>query len=370
MATTTQEMPRNGEGSLVQQYLEEARRVEEARRSKKKYRNVEAAPFWPHEAIRGTTIVLAFSAAILFSAALMPYFLEKPANPAGQPEVILPDWYLLWSYGLLKPGVADPVTFNGTPIQIPILYQIEDALGPLGDTQRGEMNAKTMGILLNMIIMIPLVALPFLSTGHPRRPQESPLLAAFGCAGIVYVFNISVYAVNNVIFSKGPLAWWGKGLLELTPVVGYPAAPGEHLDHMAANATWLNILGGFAFWVLLLPIASFVVRRYALKESLKHVLLVCVAEVVILVTIIAYAAGLDLVSLLPFHWWPGSEAAGNPKLFFATALANSNLLSWIVWWSTRVAFEVSFWALTSWKRWGQRAEHYEHDLNLTYYKVR
>jgi hypothetical protein len=359
MATTPQQVG-NGSGSLVEEYLEEARRVEEMRRAKKKFRAVEASPFWPHEAIRGTVLVLAFTAAILFAAALMPYFLEKPANPAGQPEVILPDWYLLWSYGLLKPGVADPVTFNGTPIQVPILYQLEDALGPYGDTARGELSAKTVGLILNIIITVPLMVLPFLSTGNPRRPQESPWLASFGVAGIVYVFNVSVYSVNNVIFTK--IAWWGDSLLKLTPLVGYAGKK-------AAEAPLSSVLGGLAFWVLPLPVLSFAVRRYVLKEPLKLVALVSALEVVILVSIIGYAGGLDLVKFLPFAWWPGSTA-GSPVTFFATSLQNSNLLAWIVWWSTLLSFEVAYWGLVAWKRWAAREEHYEHDLNLTYYKVR
>ncbi|MCA1813622.1 MAG: hypothetical protein LC624_06690, partial [Halobacteriales archaeon] len=268
------------------------------------------------------------------------------------------------SYGLLKPGVADPITFNGAPAQVPILYQLEDALGPYGDTARGELSAKTVGLILNIVITIPIMVLPFLSTGHPRRPQESPFLAAFGVAGIVYVFNVSVYSANNVIFTK--IGWWGDSLLKLTPFVGVAGKASVAVK----AATWASVLGGLAFWVLPLPILSFLMRRYVLGESVKRAATVTILSLVILVTIIGYAAGLDLVKLLPFHIWGPADNVGDPLTFWATALNNTSMLAWIVWWSTLLSFELAFWALVKWKQHGAREEHYEHDLNLTYYKVR
>jgi quinol-cytochrome oxidoreductase complex cytochrome b subunit len=319
MATTTT--------GLVEQYLNEARRIEEIRRQRKKFRAVEAFPFWPHEAVRSTIIVLAFSAATMYISALMPYFLESPANPAGQPEVILPDWYLLWSYGLLKPGLANAFMFNGSPIDIPLL-------GPL--------TAKTMGILLNIIITIPLMVMPFISTGHPRRPQEAPWTAAFGVAGIVYVFNISVYSVNNVIYTNIP--WWGDSLAKL------PFGLTE-----ASMMTYLAM----AFWILPLPLLSYFARTLWIKETPKFAALVSVVSILILFTIIAYGANLDVVAL-----------AKNPTAYFFKALKGTNLLAWMVWWTTLLSFEIAYWSLIAWKQASVRADTYEHGLNLTYFKVR
>lgn len=326
MATTT--------SGLVEQYLGEARRIEELRRQKKKFRNVEAFPFWPHEAVRSTIIVLAFSAACLYMSALMPYYLEHPANPAGQPEVILPDWYLLWSYGLLKPGIANPITLDGEAISVPFLSGSPGQSAPL--------NAKTIGIVLNIIITVPLMLAPFISTGKSRRPQESAWMAAFGVAGIVYVFNASIYSVNNVIYTKIP--WWGDSLAKLPFGL---TAPGP-MEYLA-----------IAFWVLPLPIAMFLVRHFLLKESFKFSLLVAGIGAVILGSIVAYGNGLDVLLLVKDF-----------NLFWFTALKNSNLLAWISWWTTLLAFEVTYWALVAWKQYSVRHETYEHHLNLTYYKVR
>lgn len=346
MATTT--------GGLVEQYLSEAKRIEEIRRQRKKFRNVEAFPFWPHEAVRSTIIVLAFSAATMYISALMPYFLESPANPAGQPEVILPDWYLLWSYGLLKPGVANAFNWDGAPIELPIL---------------GPVNAKTMGILLNIIITIPLIVMPFISTGHPRRPQEAPWTAAFGAAGIVYVFNVSIYSVNNVIYSNVP--WWGDGMRAqpfgyLHPVFAvleswFAGMPDVLTAALTAPSAMMYV--SIAFWVLPLPIISYFVRTLWLKEPAKFAALVALVQVVILVTIVGYAANLDVVRLVK-----------DPNAFFFRALdgraTGTSVLAWYSWWTTLLAFEVSYWALVAWKQHSVRKDTYEHGLNLTYFKVR
>jgi hypothetical protein len=326
MATTT--------GGLVEQYLGEAKRIEELRRAKKKFRNVEAFPFWPHEAVRSTIIVLAFTAATVYLSALMPYFLEHPANPAGQPEVILPDWYLLWSYGLLKPGIANSVTLDGATFDIPLMGPTPFASAPL--------NAKTMGLLLNILITVPLVLIPFISTGHPRRPQEAPWTAAFGVAGIVFVFNASIYSVNNVIYTNIP--WWGDSLAKLPFALTDPGM-----------GTFLAL----AFWVLPLPIASFLIRRFWLKESARFAALVSIVSVVILVTIVGYGNGLDVILM-----------AKDFNAYWYTALRNTNLLAWISWWTTLLSFEIAYWALVAWKQSAVKHETYEHGLNLTYYKVR
>ncbi|HEV8361761.1 MAG TPA: hypothetical protein VGR28_15030 [Candidatus Thermoplasmatota archaeon] len=356
MATTT--------SGLVEHYLSEAKRIEEIRRARKKFRNVEAFPFWPHEAVRSTIIVLAFSAMCIYISALMPYFLEAPANPAGQPEVILPDWYLLWSYGLLKPGLADGIAFGGSFIDLPLL---------------GPVNAKTMGILLNILITVPLIVMPFISTGHPRRPQEAPWTAAFGVAGIVYVFNASVYSVNNVIYSR--VTWWGDGMRfeptgyfhpivaaihSLTGALGglmQPLTCTKGAGGVYACASALPVLAGVALWVVPLPLAAYAVRRYWLKEDAKFAATIAAVEALILVTLVGYAANLDVVKLVQ-----------NPISFFYTALdgkaSGMTLLAWYSWWTTLLAFEIAYWSLVAWKQHSVRQDTYEHGLNLTYFKVR
>ncbi|HWG89287.1 MAG TPA: hypothetical protein VNZ52_00410 [Candidatus Thermoplasmatota archaeon] len=200
---------------LMREYVDEAQKADEARRLKKKAKPVEGQPFWPHEFIRNTIIVCIFTGALILLSAFMPYYLEAPADPAGQPQVILPDWYLLWSYGLLK--IADDVTVLGCPQYVPFIAE-DGALDfslPSVDfgaecwitqTTWAPLNAKMNGLLiLNVLAVLPLILVPILDRGKSRRPVESPFWAAAGLAGAVWIFMVSVYSVNTVIYGRAPI---------------------------------------------------------------------------------------------------------------------------------------------------------------------
>jgi quinol-cytochrome oxidoreductase complex cytochrome b subunit len=169
--------------SLVGEYLKEVQRVENARRLKKKFRTVEGFPFWPHEVVRDAIIVCFFTAVIFFLSGFVPYYLEAPADPSGQPHIILPDWYLLWSYGLLK--IAHDVTLFGFTI----------------------ITAKVWGVLLNGVVLAPLIVVPFIHPGHSRRPVEDPVWASFGSAGLMLAFTLSAYSVNGVYRVAPGMGW-------------------------------------------------------------------------------------------------------------------------------------------------------------------
>lgn len=159
--------------SLIGNYLTEVQRIETERRAKKKFRNVEGFPFWPHEFMRDMIFVCFFTAIIFFLSGFIPYYLEAPADPAGQPHVILPDWYLLWSYGLLK--IAHPVVIFGYTV----------------------FTAKVWGVLLNAVVVAPLIVIPFIHFGHSRRPVEDPFWAGLGGSGLMLAFTLSAYSVNG-----------------------------------------------------------------------------------------------------------------------------------------------------------------------------
>jgi quinol-cytochrome oxidoreductase complex cytochrome b subunit len=191
-------------GELVKEYTREAAKLDQERRAKKKLRPVEGYPFWPHEVVRDAIILCVFTAAMFYLAAFMPYFLETPADPAGQPQVILPDWYLLWTYGALK--ITDDITILGW--QVPLPFIGEDGAFALNPALWGPMNAKIWGILIQGLEMVPVILVPFIDRGHSRRPVESPFWAAGGFAGVIYVLMQSVYSINNVIYAKFP--FWGR----------------------------------------------------------------------------------------------------------------------------------------------------------------
>lgn len=194
---------------LLGTYNADAAETDQAIREEKerKLNPVEGYPFWPHEVLRDTTIALLFFSAILFLAAFLPYYLEVPADPSGQPAVILPDWYLLWTYGMLK--IANDVTigggFSGLSIfgwhPFPIMI----------------MEAKLWGIAMQGLLIGLVAVVPFLDRGRrTQRPVEQPFWASLGFAGLVFVLMISVYSINTVIYPLAPMyaAPYGKFLAD------------------------------------------------------------------------------------------------------------------------------------------------------------
>ncbi len=202
---------------LTQEYVSEAERMDRERRSEKKLRPVEGFPFWPHEMIRIVVVSCFFTAAVLYLSAFMPFFLEAPANPAGQPEVILPDWYLLFSYGFLKWG-NDLTLLNGPGgAWVDSWWHIWDQqwwtpwdLGPHEGIVQfpiiGPMNAKLMGLIgIHTPLILAVFILPFIDRGKAQRPQEQPALAAWGVFVLSVAFMASVYSINNVIYNRWPV---------------------------------------------------------------------------------------------------------------------------------------------------------------------
>src|SRR3990172_4931574 len=60
-------------------------------------------PFWPQEIYRDLVVILLLVITFFLSAYVTPFL--GPARSPQLSEIIVPDWYLLFSWGLLK--VAD-----------------------------------------------------------------------------------------------------------------------------------------------------------------------------------------------------------------------------------------------------------------------
>jgi len=116
---------------------------------------------------------------MFFLAATLPPHLMAPANPSQTPAIILPDWYLYWSFGLLKLGPLNP------------------NLAILGGQKI--MTTRTFGVFMNLVVVGALAMLPFLNKGIPRRPVEEPFWAAIGASGVVFAFTISVLSIKNLV---------------------------------------------------------------------------------------------------------------------------------------------------------------------------
>ena len=170
-----------GLSRLTYEYFERARREDQDLRTESDYveRDVLAFPTWPHETVRNLSIASFFVGMILFLSATMPPHIGSPANPSSTPAIILPDWYLYWSFGLLKLGPLNP--------DLAILG---------GEKLTAD---RTYGVLANVVVVGFIAIVPFLNKGSARRPVEQPFWSAIGVGGIVFAFTISLLAVKNLM---------------------------------------------------------------------------------------------------------------------------------------------------------------------------
>ncbi|WP_232688828.1 cytochrome bc complex cytochrome b subunit [Halobacterium zhouii] len=170
-----------GLSRLTYEYFERSRREDQDLREESDYveRDVLAFPTWPHELIRNLALTCFFVGMIVFLAATFPPHLGAVASSSQTPQVILPDWYLYWSFGLLKLGPLNP--------ELAILS--------------GEklMSDGVYGVLANVAVVAIIAVVPFLNKGSARRPVEQPFWAAVGVMGVVFATTISIYSAKNLI---------------------------------------------------------------------------------------------------------------------------------------------------------------------------
>jgi quinol-cytochrome oxidoreductase complex cytochrome b subunit len=189
---------RTGLARLTYEYFERARREDQDLRTESSYveRDVLAFPAWPHEMVRNMAITSFFVGMIIFLSAALPPHIGAPANPAQTPAIILPDWYLYWSFGLLK---LDP---------------LNPALALLGGEKL--MADRTFGVVANLVVVGFIAIVPFLNKGAARRPVEQPFWAAVGVAGVVFALTISTLSVQNLVPIRPALLF---DLTFLVPIV-------------------------------------------------------------------------------------------------------------------------------------------------------
>lgn len=170
-----------GLSRLTYEYFERARREDQDLRGQSDYveRDVLGFPAWPHEMIRNLALASFFVGILVFLASALPPHIGPPANAQNTPSIILPDWYLYWSFGLLKLGALNP------------------ELAILGETKL--LADKTYGVLANVVIVGFIAVVPFLNKGSARRPVEQPFWAAIGMSGVIFSVTIATYSVKAQI---------------------------------------------------------------------------------------------------------------------------------------------------------------------------
>ncbi|MFQ6054173.1 MAG: 4Fe-4S dicluster domain-containing protein, partial [Candidatus Bathyarchaeia archaeon] len=112
---------------------------------------------------------------------LRPGEREKPvvSNPL-YPRFMLPDWFFLWVYGILK--------------WVGWIYSALNISSPISF-----LNAKEVGIIASGLVILILFLIPFIDRGPTARPTERRLKSAIGVMGVLLIFFMSLYGINEII---------------------------------------------------------------------------------------------------------------------------------------------------------------------------
>jgi ubiquinol-cytochrome c reductase cytochrome b subunit len=145
-------------------------------------------PFFPQQILPVMMLSLVTLGAVLLLGA---YAVQVPGDPANKfltPQFIVPEWYFLWAYGLLKwvGWIYDMVHF--TP---PAFVFGVDLL-----------SAKVVGILLAAGMFLIALLLPAIDRGKEVRALRRPLKTAIGIWAIGFLASLTLYALNEILSSN------------------------------------------------------------------------------------------------------------------------------------------------------------------------
>lgn len=139
-----------------------------------------SSPLFPHQIIQFSIVAFVLIGATIFLAAWLPPPLQEPANEFSTPGLLLPDWYFLWVYGVLKWVGWIYSRFNFNP-SIKIL------------------SAKVVGVLFSLGFVGLLFIVPFIDPGPTARLTTRRKKSSIGVAVIFFIVFMSIYGINEII---------------------------------------------------------------------------------------------------------------------------------------------------------------------------
>lgn len=143
------------------------------------------APFFPHQVAPVVIVSLTTLGILLLLGA---YTVQPPGDPANRfltPRFIIPEWYFLWAYGLLKwvGWIYDLARFAPPPTVLGVDL----------------VSAKVVGILLAAAMFIVLLLLPAIDRGKEVRTLRRPLRTTIGVWALGFLATLTLYALNEVV---------------------------------------------------------------------------------------------------------------------------------------------------------------------------
>jgi Fe-S oxidoreductase len=207
---------------MLLQYVRVRRLLDEElaprRRARGEPRPLVGSPMYPSEALRDLALFFYLMTVLCLLSALVPPQLGAPANPDVTPDRLLPDWYLLWAFGLLK--IAPNVSLFGVDL----------------------MSGKFLGVMLIFITFAAVLLVPWIDRAisyigrsyrkypisfsegrRPKRPMADPFMAALGAGGLVFAIMASVYSIREIVIDR--FSWMPDSRL-VTVVIMLPFVVG------------------------------------------------------------------------------------------------------------------------------------------------
>jgi quinol-cytochrome oxidoreductase complex cytochrome b subunit len=146
------------------------------------------SPFFPQQIAPVLIMSLATVGILLLLGTYVTQMPGDPANKFVTPQFIVPEWYFLWAYGLLK--------------WVGWIYDIVHFIPPSSILGVDLVSAKVVGILLAAAMFIILLLLPAIDRGREVRALRRPLRTAIGIWGVGFLSTLTLYALNEVLSAK------------------------------------------------------------------------------------------------------------------------------------------------------------------------
>jgi quinol-cytochrome oxidoreductase complex cytochrome b subunit len=139
-----------------------------------------ASPLFPHQIIQFSIVSCVLIGVVIALAAWLPPPLHEPANEFLTPQFLLPDWFFLWVYGVLK--------------WVGWVYSVFDI-----QTSLSLLSAKVVGVLLSLFVVGLLFIVPFIDPGPMARFTTRRKKSSLGVAVVFFFVFMSVYGLNEII---------------------------------------------------------------------------------------------------------------------------------------------------------------------------
>ena len=142
-------------------------------------------PFFPQQIAPVLLVSLATLGMVLLLSAFAVQLPGDPANKFLTPQFIVPEWYFLWAYGLLK--------------WVGWIYDMVHFVPPSAVFGVDLLSAKVVGILIAAILFLILLLLPIIDRGKEIRALRRPLKTAIGVWAIGFLATLTLYALNEIL---------------------------------------------------------------------------------------------------------------------------------------------------------------------------